>query len=140
MRHNKRMAQHKALIIGCGYSGERLAARLLDGGVAVSAVLRSDDRARRLDAMGVRVLQHDLDAQLPPTEPLDPDTVVYYLAPPPRDGDTDARLDHWLANQRGTPARLVYTSTSGVYGDCGGRPVDEATQLNPGTPRAVRRG
>ncbi len=35
--------------------------------------------------------------------------------------------------------RLVYVSTTGVYGDCGGRWVDESSPLNPCTPRAVRR-
>ncbi len=38
-----------------------------------------------------------------------------------------------------TVQRLVYVSTTGVYGDCGGRWVDESSPLHPGTPRAVRR-
>ncbi len=37
------------------------------------------------------------------------------------------------------PSRLVYISTSGVYGDCGGAWVDEARPVNPQTARAVRR-
>ena len=37
------------------------------------------------------------------------------------------------------PRRLVYISTSGVYGDCGGAWVDESRPANPQTPRAVRR-
>jgi nucleoside-diphosphate-sugar epimerase len=37
------------------------------------------------------------------------------------------------------PVRLVYLSTSGVYGDCGGRLVDESTPPDPRSPRAIRR-
>jgi nucleoside-diphosphate-sugar epimerase len=37
------------------------------------------------------------------------------------------------------PERLVYISTSGVYGDCGGAWVDEARPLAPLNLRAVRR-
>ena len=36
-------------------------------------------------------------------------------------------------------ARLVYVSTSGVYGDCGGAVVSEARPLRPGNARARRR-
>jgi nucleoside-diphosphate-sugar epimerase len=35
--------------------------------------------------------------------------------------------------------RLVYASTSGVYGDCGGERFDETRPVNPQTPRARRR-
>ena len=37
------------------------------------------------------------------------------------------------------PQRLVYISTSGVYGDCKGKLVDETHVLNPQTERALRR-
>lgn len=134
------MKPENALIVGCGYSGERLAARLRHSGAEVTAVLRSADRAHRLEAMGVRVLRQNLDE--PPsahTAPLAANTVVYYLVPPPAQGDTDARLENWLAQQSGSPARIVYTSTSGVYGDCGGRRVSEDTPAKPATHRAVRR-
>ncbi|MGU7781748.1 NAD-dependent epimerase/dehydratase family protein [Burkholderia sp. PU8-34] len=35
--------------------------------------------------------------------------------------------------------RLVYASTTGVYGDCGGARIDETHPLRPANPRAVRR-
>src|SRR5690606_8553958 len=37
------------------------------------------------------------------------------------------------------PQRIVYLSTSGVYGDCGGARVDETRPLAPRTDRARRR-
>ena len=35
--------------------------------------------------------------------------------------------------------RLVYMSTTGVYGDCDGQYFDETRAVNPHTPRAMRR-
>jgi nucleoside-diphosphate-sugar epimerase len=40
---------------------------------------------------------------------------------------------------RTLPAALVYGSTSGVYGDCGGARIDETRTVRPATPRAHRR-
>jgi nucleoside-diphosphate-sugar epimerase len=37
------------------------------------------------------------------------------------------------------PARIVYASTTGVYGDCGGALIDETRQVRPSNPRALRR-
>jgi nucleoside-diphosphate-sugar epimerase len=37
------------------------------------------------------------------------------------------------------PARIVYASTTGVYGDCGGALIDETRQVRPANPRALRR-
>jgi nucleoside-diphosphate-sugar epimerase len=40
---------------------------------------------------------------------------------------------------QGVPRRLVYLSTTGVYGDCGGEWVDESRPVAPKVPRARRR-
>jgi nucleoside-diphosphate-sugar epimerase len=67
---------------------------------------------------------------------------VLHCAPPPASGDADTRTANLLAaleKARILPARLVYVSTSGVYGDCGGERVDESRPVNPQTPRALRR-
>ena len=37
------------------------------------------------------------------------------------------------------PVRLVYASTTGVYGDCGGALIDETRTVRPANPRALRR-
>ena len=68
-------------------------------------------------------------------------TRVLHLAPPPGTGLGDPRslaLARALA-RRTRPLALVYGSTSGVYGDCGGAWVDEVRAVNPATPRAHRR-
>jgi nucleoside-diphosphate-sugar epimerase len=72
---------------------------------------------------------------------LAPDAVLH-CAPPPGSGASDTRTTHLLAalaKGRILPARVVYVSTSGVYGDCGGARVDESRIVQPQTDRARRR-
>jgi nucleoside-diphosphate-sugar epimerase len=76
----------------------------------------------------------DLDRAL---EPLTADAVLHCV-PPPATGESDPRTAH-LLRALGEVRRLVYISTSGVYGDCAGALVDEARPVNPQTPRARRR-
>ena len=67
---------------------------------------------------------------------------VLHTAPPPGAGDSDPRTAHLLeAIERAEiiPTRIVYLSTTGVYGDCGGALVDESRVVNPQTARAQRR-
>jgi nucleoside-diphosphate-sugar epimerase len=67
---------------------------------------------------------------------------LLHCAPPPASGDTDTRTANLLtalAKARILPGRIVYVSTSGVYGDCGGERVDEARPVAPRTARAKRR-
>jgi nucleoside-diphosphate-sugar epimerase len=67
---------------------------------------------------------------------------LLYLAPPPPHGDSDPRTANLLAaleKGRILPARVVYVSTSGVYGDCRGARVDESRPVAPATSRGRRR-
>lgn len=66
---------------------------------------------------------------------------VLHLAPPQGHGAHDARTRHLLqALARGARVqRLVYGSTSGVYGDAQGAVFDETRALRPATDRALRR-
>lgn len=41
--------------------------------------------------------------------------------------------------RRRSRLRIVYASTTGVYGDCGGARIDETRTPHPVTPRAIRR-
>ncbi|HTH59596.1 MAG TPA: NAD-dependent epimerase/dehydratase family protein [Paraburkholderia sp.] len=45
----------------------------------------------------------------------------------------------FATGRRRSRMRLVYASTTGVYGDCGGARIDETRTPSPTTPRAVRR-
>jgi nucleoside-diphosphate-sugar epimerase len=67
---------------------------------------------------------------------------VLHSVPPPPSGEADPRTANLLAAleaMRILPTRLVYISTSGVYGDCGGALVDESRPVNPQSARARRR-
>ena len=102
---------------------------------------------KRLPAgVEVRALSRRLGADLDRPETLAPlvgwADAVLHTAPPPASGEGDPRTAHLLeAIGRGgiIPARVVYLSTTGVYGDCGGALVDETRPVNPQTARAKRR-
>jgi nucleoside-diphosphate-sugar epimerase len=121
----------RLLVIGFGDIAHRTAA-LLPPAVEVRAVSRH--------------LGGDLDRleTLPDSSTLlqDPEHAVLHCVPPPGEGTTDPRtaalLDLLEAGPI-LPSRIVYISTSGVYGDCGGDLVEETRAVNPQTPRAVRR-
>jgi len=128
------------LIAGCGYVGQRLAARLRDR-YEVTALVRANDKAAALERQGFKTVVMDLDrvrawASIP--ERLDQEAFVY-LAPPPASGESDLRLDRFLHLAIVPPKSFVYMSTTGVYGDAGGSLVDESTPVMPRTDRARRR-
>lgn len=130
----------RVLIAGCGDIGRRIAGRL--GGQQCIGVVRSAATGRRLAELGIEPLVLDLDRPIElsglPSEPLD----TYYLAPPPTDGQSDRRVSRFLAalDVAGTAVnKIVYLSTSAVYGDQGGEWIDETAPLTPGTDRGARR-
>lgn len=128
------------LIAGCGDVGMRVV-RLLRGRWRVLALTSSPGRCAELRAAGAVPLLGDLD---------DAETLgrlggladaLLHLAPPPGEGARDPRtaaLLHALA-RKSRVRRIVYASTSGVYGDCGGARFDETRAVAPATDRARRR-
>ena len=131
----------RLLIIGCGDVGLRLA-KVLRGRWRIYALTHSQNRYSTLRAQGVMPVSGDLDR---------PETLqriaglaqdVVHLAPPPGSGARDTRtinLIRALAKGGSLPQRLVYISTSGVYGDCGGDVIDETRRARPLSDRARRR-
>ncbi len=130
------------LVVGCGYVGRRVARLLQADGHAVEAVVRASASVARLKALGVRARLADLDSIEDGGLPALPAAAssVFYFVPPPGEGREDSRLRAWLhACGTGIPRRVVYISTTGVYGDCGGDWVEEDRPPNPGADRAWRR-
>ena len=131
----------RLLIVGCGDIGQRLA-RTMRGRWRIYALSRSEQCHQILRALGVVPIVADLDH---------PETLerlaglahdVIHLVPPPGTGSRDTRtvnLIRALAKGGSIPQRLVYMSTSGVYGDCGGAVVAESRPTNPMSARARRR-
>jgi len=63
---------------------------------------------------------------------------LLHCVPPAATGEDDARTTNLLAALERV-RRVVYISTSGVYGDCSGALVDETRAVKPQTDRARRR-
>ena len=64
--------------------------------------------------------------------------IVVHLAPPPSDCNRDRRTRNLTAILP-RHGKVVYVSTTGVYGDCGGAQFDETRPVAPKNARAVRR-
>ena len=143
-----RFRRQRVLIVGCGDVGLRTAGELgapHSQRVRLMALTSSPDRVRLLRACGITPLLGNLD---------DPASIqrlagiahrVIHLAPPPTDRAGASERDPRslvlvrALRLRTPPLALVYGSTTGVYGDCGGQRVDETRAVNPHTPRAQRR-
>lgn len=147
-----RFRRERLLIVGCGDVGQRVLRNLATGPgagrVRVLALTSSPERRQGLRAQGAAVLLGNLDDAATLRRLAGLATRVLHLAPPPGQGQGQDgawwRDPRTLAlvralRRRGRPAALVYGSTSGVYGDCGGARVDETRAPAPATARAQRR-
>jgi nucleoside-diphosphate-sugar epimerase len=132
-----------ALIVGCGFLGQRLARRLIDRGLTVLGTTRTERRMPELADMGIQPLMVSVTepltfAALKPAleaEALD----VYYMVPPGRPGNSPSprqvvlggtahmvkQLKH--ANLR----RAMLVSSTAVYGQQHGEVVDADTPPEP---------
>ncbi len=121
----------RALIVGCGYTGERVGARLLDAGLKVVGTTRNAARAARLESSGIQPLVGELtDRETLHSIDRLGSHVVFYLVPPQRAAEDHlpAVLD---ATSRAPLEALVYGSSSSVYGEGKDEWVDETEQPRP---------
>ena len=132
-----------AVILGCGYIGIELGRQLTAAGHDVIGVRRSDSGCQAIEEAGFSPHQADLTdgddlAGLP-----DADWVIFAASSGGRDAAAareiyvDAlgdAIDNYGARES-PPDRLVYTSSTGVYGDHDGEWVDESTPLEPTTEK-----
>jgi len=133
--------QQQILIIGCGDIGKRVARLWLEQGADVSVMTRNAQLFDQQSSTQVKVVEGDLDhhetfATLPSQH-----ACIYYFVPPPDDGDDDPRIQNFL-NHLGDdqlPEKIIYISTTGVYGDCNGAWVTEQSTVNPQNQRSKRR-
>ncbi len=131
----------RILIIGCGDIGLRVAKQLCRN-YRVFALTSQQSRFSELRGLGITPILGDLDK---------PETLwrlsglaetVIHLAPPQNIGHRDSRtrnLTRILAQGPASLSRLIYVSTTGVYGDHKGGRVSEITPVNPQSERAKRR-
>lgn len=138
LTHNRGM--NNLLIVGCGDIARRTIP-LLKSHYQIHALIRNNVQRGTLRAQGVTPILGDLDDRASLLRLAGIADVVLHLAPPPNTGVKDTRTGHLLSalSQGRLPKRLIYISTSGVYGDCGGEYVNETHRLNPQSARAKLR-
>jgi nucleoside-diphosphate-sugar epimerase len=128
----------RVLIIGCGYVGTALANRLGTLGHEVWALRRSRSFAESASASGIKFLQADITrAETLSSLPSLYDWVVNCVSA--SHGGVEAyratyvdgmrTLLEWLRET--APLKLVYTSSTGVYGQTDGSAVDEGSPTAP---------
>lgn len=116
--------------------------------VSIFALVRQSSTQLQLDFPEVHFVQADLDdpalskhAEL--RRLFKVTQLLIYLAPPPATGKTDPRLARILScyavSHPQKQRKIIYISTTGVYGNCFGAWVPETRPLLPQTDRARRR-
>jgi len=126
----------RLLIIGPGDIARRALPGLASR-YAVTALVRGDAAG-----LGIAAVAGDLDRPASLAPLAGAADLVLHAAPPAGTGVRDERTRNLIAALSGAamlPRRVVYLSTSGVYGDCGGARVDESRPPAPQTDRARRR-
>lgn len=130
-------------IIGCGYVGTALGRRLVAEGHEVTGVCRTAGNAEELQANGIRPALADITR---PEElqrlPVECDHAVLCAASAGGDAEAYRRVYvdgtrnvlNWLA--AAPLKRLVYTGSTGVYGQTDGSDVDEDSTTEPPTATA----
>ena len=125
---------------GLGYSARTLARRLALEGWSVAGTCRDRETEAGLAALGIEAVVFDRDRPLAGPEVALARTTHLVSSIPP-DGEGDPVLDTHgddLAHIEGL-AWVGYLSSTGVYGDTEGAPVDEDSPVKPSTERGRRR-
>lgn len=124
------------LVFGCGYLGLRVARRWLAAGHVVYAVTRSAERAGRWLDEGLQAIVADVTdsstlKDLPAT-----DTVLYAVGHEAKLAEANRHVAglQYVIQALGPFRRLIYISSTGVYGDGQGKWVDEETPCQPLRP------
>jgi nucleoside-diphosphate-sugar epimerase len=131
----------RVMIVGSGDVARRLIPWLVQR-FRVHAVTRRCEEFAALRALGAIPILADLDRSDSLKRLAGVADYVLHCAPPPGEGHGDPRTQSLLAalSRHGSlPRRLIYVSTTGVYGDCAGAWLDECRPLRPASARARRR-
>lgn len=133
------------LVLGCGYVGCAMAERLLDDGHTVAGVRRSAAGRDAVEETGAIAVQADLTDPASLADVSSPDVLV--IAASSGGGDALATRSllvegvreaiDFFGSRKHVPERVVYTSTTGVYGNWDGAWVNEATPLAPTAPKTA---
>lgn len=126
------------LIFGLGYTGKALAQRMLQRGWTVSATARKAEERAGAEALGVQALAPSDEAAM--MEAVSRSEAILVTAPPNETGCPGLHaLAPAIAASGAFPDWIGYLSTTGVYGDRGGRWVFETSALKAQSIEGARR-
>ncbi|HNP37210.1 MAG TPA: NAD-dependent epimerase/dehydratase family protein [Woeseiaceae bacterium] len=131
MRNNDQL--DTTVVVGIGYTGQRLLARLPATRIGLGRTNIRGERVAQLD------LDHPASWPAPLAEPGQSALSIVYTVPPSTVAEPDPRIQRLLGLLPRVPQRFVYISTTGVYGDRQGARVAETAKPAPATDRARRR-
>jgi nucleoside-diphosphate-sugar epimerase len=131
------------LILGCGFLGQVLAQRLTFKGIPVIGTARGEPQLGIIRTRGAQPLPLGGDAgsaamAVAALDKLTPKIDRVVMSIPPEAG-LDLALAEKVAAWGVAPGRTLYVSSTSVYGDRDGADTDEATPVNPQTPKAEGR-
>ena len=151
------------LIVGFGDIGQRVARKLRRSRHyqvmalvrKTSALLRDPELAKSLS---VQLVRGDLNSPRSLQKLTGRADTILHFAPPPATGESDTHTQNLLAALSADrmparrisrrfpqmrpamlPRRIIYISTTGVYGNCNGEWIDETRPVKPESARAKRR-
>ena len=134
---SKIIAMDKLILAGSGYLGEYIIELILQNQYNFS--VKEVCRTRKNRSANVENIVRDFDQEKIDLQFAENSTIIY-MAPPSTLSNKDDRVSNFIKNISNLKIKkIIYISTSGVYGDCGGGTVDENTEVSPITERATRR-
>ncbi|MFA9515859.1 SDR family oxidoreductase [Halopenitus sp. H-Gu1] len=133
----------RVVIVGCGYIGLELGRQLVDHDYDTYGVRRSQEGLAAVERAGLTPVQADVTDPESLLALPDAEAVVFAASSGGRDAAAARRvyvegLENVIAeysSREESPERLVYTSSTGVYGDHDGAWVTEETPIDPQTEK-----
>ncbi|MFK7736764.1 MAG: sugar nucleotide-binding protein [Pirellulaceae bacterium] len=125
----------RLLIVGCGYVGKRVAKLARASGYEVFALTRSDERISELESEGCRPIVGSWHS--PESLAGLPEFDAILVAIPHREEADLGELTHVRGLENLSAAvgdsqpRIVYLSTTGVFGECSGEKLNEDSPATP---------
>lgn len=133
----------RVAILGCGYVGIELGRQLLARGHEPIGVRRSAEGCEAIEDAGFEAVRADVTDSEALSRVPDVDAIVFAASSGGRGAEAAREVYveglrtaiEQFAGRADPPERLIYTSSTGVYGDHGGDWVDEATPTEPTTEK-----
>lgn len=133
----------RVAILGCGYVGLELGRQLLARGHEPVGVRRSAEGCAAIEEAGFEAVRADVTDSEALSRVPDADAIVFAASSGGRGAEAAREVYveglrtavEQFSKRADPPERLVYTSSTGVYGDHGGDWVDEETEVDPTTEK-----